>query len=57
MSPPRDTPEQIDELHAAGYRRSLEIDGVGMWTPPGRVDEIYGAGAALAHLNARKASL
>jgi hypothetical protein len=27
----RDTPEEIDLLHNAGYRRSIEIDGIGLW--------------------------
>ena len=31
-APPRDTPQQIDLLHAAGGHREIEFDGVGLWT-------------------------
>jgi hypothetical protein len=36
----RDQSEQIDQLHRAGYRRSVALDGIGIWEhEAGLVDE------------------
>ena len=51
----RDTPEEIEQLHAAGWTRSSEIDGLGMWHAPGTGFEVSGATAALAHQAALEA--
>jgi hypothetical protein len=52
FAPPvhRDTPEQIDLLHGAGYYRSVEVDGIGMWQHAAWPMESWtGAEAALTH--------
>jgi hypothetical protein len=46
----RDTPEQIDLLHGAGYYRSVEVDGIGVWQHTAwPMDAWTGAAEALAH--------
>jgi hypothetical protein len=45
----RDTPEQVTELLAAGWTRTVEIDGVGMWNAPDTGFAVSGAANALAY--------
>ena len=48
---PRDTPEQVDRLHAAGWRRDVELDGRGIWVHPTDPNvSFHGADNALAHI-------
>jgi hypothetical protein len=52
----RDTPEQIDQPHKCGYRRQVEIDGVGIWEHPDWPwDAWTGAEEALEHAHAHYA--
>jgi hypothetical protein len=51
MSPPRDTPAQIDRAHALGALRDLELNGVGTWRHPDHPGSRWsGAANALAAL-------
>jgi len=52
MSPPRDTPDQVDQLHALGAIRESEINGIGRWRHPDHSGSRWtGASNALAALN------
>jgi hypothetical protein len=45
-----DFPEEIDLLHKCGYRRQVELDGVGVWEHPSWPwDAWTGAEATLRH--------
>ena len=54
MNPPRDTPEQVDQLHALGFTRSVELNGAGLWSHPSSPGiELHGAANALAYSEGR----
>jgi hypothetical protein len=45
----RDTPEQVDQLLAAGWTRTAELDGIGFWNAPLTGFAVSGAANALAY--------